>query len=114
VTITHLDPGVLAALKDIMGEDYPMLIDTYLKDSDQRLVQLQGASDPRVLREAAHSFKGSSSNMGATRLAGWCGQLEHLALDAPSEQVAGLLEAITQEFTAVRAAFMRERSLARQ
>jgi len=107
VTTGHLDADVLATLRDIMGEDqFPVLVETYLSDSERRLAGLLAATEARALRDAAHSFKGSSSNMGAMRLAELCGRLEHLPLEAPAQAVAELRSGIEQEFTAVRARFL--------
>lgn len=107
MTTAHLDPDVLATLRDIMGEDqFPVLVHTYLSDSEHRLEQLLAATDARSLRDAAHSFKGSSCNMGATHLAQLCGELEHLPVEASAQTVARLRTSIDQEFTAVRACFL--------
>lgn len=78
----HLDQNVLASLLDVMGEEYPVLLDTFLVDSDERqrhIHEALAAADPQALRLAAHSFKGSCSNMGAPMLAGLCKQLEEAA-----------------------------------
>lgn len=106
MTLAHLDLAVLAALRDIMGEDYPMLVTTYLEDSQARLTRLLEAQDPKALRDSAHSFKGSSSNMGATALARLCCDLEQLPLAAPQAEVCALREQIHSEFMQVRAAFL--------
>lgn len=60
------------------------------------------------MRLAAHSFKGSCSNMGALLLASLCKELEELArrdlLDASVE----LLEQVQREFAIVRILFKAE------
>lgn len=104
----HLDAGVLATLKDIMGSDYSVLVDTYLRDSEYRLAQVQDLPNGRPLREAAHSLKGSSSNMGAANLAVHCGHLEHLPLEASDNQLAALRQAIVEEFALVKAQFLAD------
>lgn len=62
-----------------MEEGYPELLDTFLNDSEARLRVLHEARDAEKLSATAHSFKGSSSNMGALRLAELCGELEQRA-----------------------------------
>lgn len=104
-----VDAAVLATLKDIMGNDYSLLVDTYLGDSEHRLAQIHSLPNGRSLREAAHSFKGSSSNMGAVCLAAYCGQLEHLPLEADDEHIDVLRRCIVAEFDQVRAYFLAER-----
>lgn len=103
-----VDATVLATLKDIMGNDYSLLVNTYLGDSELRLAQLQSLPNGRPLREAAHSFKGSSSNMGAMGLAAHCGQLEHLPLDATDEQIDTLRGCIVEAFGQVKAYFLAQ------
>lgn len=69
----HLDSSVLVTLQDVMEDEYPVLLDTFLVDSEERLLILhhaEQAADALALRLAAHSFKGSCSNMGALILPG--------------------------------------------
>ncbi|HEX7762107.1 MAG TPA: Hpt domain-containing protein, partial [Cellvibrio sp.] len=51
---------------------------------------------------AAHSFKGSSSNVGAIRLMALCSSLEKKAVSNKLEQLEQDLEAIEQEFAQVQ------------
>jgi histidine phosphotransfer protein HptB len=58
------------ALRDVMEGGFADLLDTFLADSDERLRAIASmARGPTELMAVAHSFKGSSSNMGAIRLA---------------------------------------------
>lgn len=101
----HLDDAVLAALQDVMEDEYPVLLDTFVADSEERLRllrQAQSLADAQALRLAAHSFKGSCSNMGAPLLAGLCKQLEEFGRLGRLEPVAPLLEQIEREFAIVR------------
>ena len=107
----HLDSSVLEVLRDVMEDEYPLLLQTFLQDSEERLRllrQTESSVDAQAMRLAAHSFKGSCSNMGALLLAGLCKQLEELAR---REQMAGapaLLEQIEREFAIVRILFRAE------
>lgn len=110
--LDHLDSRVLATLQDVMEAEYPVLLDTFLADSEERLRLLQNAcrsGDAENLRQAAHSFKGSCSNMGAALLAELCRELEETArlelLDAARE----LIERIEREFAIVRILYRAER-----
>lgn len=101
----HLDNAVLAVLQDIMGAEYAVLLDTFLADSEERLRLLRRAelaADAQGLRLAAHSFKGSCSNMGAALLAGLCKELEEAGQRQALGDVPGLLEQIEREFAIVR------------
>lgn len=108
----HLDTVVLAALQDVMEDEYPLLLDTFLADSEERvrlLHQAQEAGDAQGVRLAAHSFKGSCSNMGAPHLAGLCKSLEEVGRRELLDEVADLLERIEREFAIVRILFKIER-----
>ena len=108
----HLDDAVLAALQDVMEDEYPTLLDTFVVDSEERLRMLHQALDEgnaQELRLAAHSFKGSCSNMGASLLAGLCKQLEDCARREQLEQAPALVEQIAREFAIVRILLKSER-----
>lgn len=108
----HLDDAVLAALQDVMEDEYPILLDTFVADSEERLRllhQAQAEDDAQGLRLAAHSFKGSCSNMGASLLAGLCKQLEDCARREQLEQAPALVEQIAREFAIVRILLKSER-----
>lgn len=114
MSVTHLDYRVLGGLQEVMEAEYPILLDTFLKDSEQRLVQLHHALAAQVsglpaLGMAAHSLKGSSGNMGATRLAELCQQLEERAQCNELTGVDELLRKIDVEFITVRRLFNVER-----
>lgn len=108
----HLDSTVLLALQDVMEDEYPVLLDTFLIDSEERLLSLrraEQATDAQSLRLAAHSFKGSCSNMGALMLAGLCRQLEEAARREQLEQAPELVEQVEREFAIVRILLKSER-----
>ncbi|MHC8291392.1 Hpt domain-containing protein [Pseudomonas sp. XS1P51] len=111
---THLDRNVLSALQEVMEDEYPKLLDTFLADSEERLHLLQKAGDVTRLIDAAHSLKGSSSNMGAIRLAKLCDELERRAKQIPLAGIEKLVGEISQEFAIVRPLYEaeRQRSLA--
>jgi HPt (histidine-containing phosphotransfer) domain-containing protein len=70
--------AVLEQLKDIMGDGYVTLLDAFLADAPKRLDLMQAAvseNNLEQLAEESHSLKGSSSNLGATELAGICSEL---------------------------------------
>lgn len=108
----HLDQNVLASLLDVMGEEYPVLLDTFLVDSEERqrhIHEAMAAADAQALRLAAHSFKGSCSNMGAPMLAGLCKQLEEAARRERLDEAPTLVEQIGREFAIVRILLKSER-----
>jgi HPt (histidine-containing phosphotransfer) domain-containing protein len=112
VTEIHLDPDVLSALRDVMEDEFSTLIDTFLSDSEHRLRQLTVAVDATQLLEAAHSFKGSSSNMGAIRLAALCHDLEQRSREHNLSGVELLIADIAREFAFIRPLYDQERQRA--
>jgi HPt (histidine-containing phosphotransfer) domain-containing protein len=114
VADTHLDRNVLNALQEVMEDEYPTLLDTFIADSEERLLVLRKAEDAAQLMNAAHSFKGSSSNMGAVRLAELCNELEQRAKHQRLAGIEKLVGEIDGEFAIVRPLYEaeRQRSLA--
>ena len=111
---THLDRDVLKALQEVMEDEYPTLLETFLADSEKRLSLLLKAGDAETLGATAHSLKGSCSNMGAIRLAELCHELEQLSKQTPLEGIEKLIGEIDGEFDVVRSLYEaeRQRSLA--
>jgi HPt (histidine-containing phosphotransfer) domain-containing protein len=64
--------------------------------------------DAESLREAAHSLKTSSANLGATELSSLCKQLEDLGGGAKAEAAAELLGRLDDTYQAVISALARE------
>ncbi|EJN29111.1 HPt domain-containing protein [Pseudomonas sp. GM78] len=114
MTDKHLDLDALSALREVMEDAYPQLLDTFLADSEERLQSLRKAGQVAQLVDVAHSFKGSSSNMGAVKLVALCGELEKNAEKLSSSQIQELIAAIDLEFAIVRPLYEaeRQRSLA--
>jgi histidine phosphotransfer protein HptB len=101
----HLDYDALNALKEVMEDDFLLLIETFLADSKSRVLTLQSlthSTDSDAIRRAAHSFKGSCSNLGILHLASLCGSLEQRALEANIENFAEDLRCIEEEFVLVQ------------
>lgn len=108
----HLDGAVLAVLQDVMEDEYPLLLQTFLSDSQARLSDLERALEARdgeAVRQAAHTFKGSCSNMGAQLMADLCKQLEVQGKAGNLEVVPGLIEQLRREFGIVRFLIESER-----
>nr|WP_178131952.1 Hpt domain-containing protein [Pseudomonas sp. C2B4] len=95
-----------------MEDEFSTLIDTFLADSEERLQQLSVVTDAARILETAHSFKGSSSNMGAIRLAELCHDLEQRAKARNLSGIETLMAEITREFAFVRPLYEEERQRA--
>lgn len=108
----HIDTRVLETLMEVMEAEYPVLLDTFLVDSQERVGLLQAACLKGVaedLRQAAHSFKGSCSNMGALLLAELCRELEDLARLGELSAAPELIDRIRCEFAIVDRLYRAER-----
>lgn len=105
VATLHLDGDILDELRVIMGDDFAGLLNTFIEDSKQRVVAVErefAARNAPALRAAAHSFKGSSSNLGAHRLAQLCRQIEDLALAGDLDACAAPVGELGAEFGLVK------------
>lgn len=101
-----IDRETLAALQDVMEDDFQQLIDTFLTDSTQKLADMQralAAGQCDDLRRAAHSFKGSSSNIGAAGIVAICKSIEDQAAARKLAGIESQLVDLQQEFSLVRA-----------
>jgi histidine phosphotransfer protein HptB len=101
----HLNAEIFNELKDIMEEEFPLLLETYLRDSQLQYQRIDEAWQNRSmedLRRNAHSLKGSSANIGAQQLAALCAELEMQAKSSLESGVADTVVAVAAELTAVQ------------
>lgn len=78
--MNHLDIEQLAELKEVLEDEFQVLINTYLADAQIRLALIEqgiAKQDYEQIRLAAHSLKGASANIGAVVLSNLCEQLEY-------------------------------------
>ncbi|CRM43331.1 MULTISPECIES: Hpt domain-containing protein [Pseudomonas] len=105
----HLDPDVLTGLQEVMESEYPKLLETFLDDSQKRVEALRKSrDDAKALGRIAHSFKGSSGNLGAVRLAQLCQRLEVESVELTAD-LGALVDQIDHEFALVRPLYESER-----
>jgi HPt (histidine-containing phosphotransfer) domain-containing protein len=91
------------------------LIDQYLAESTLRMTALKDAVERRdapALRLATHSLKGTSSTVGANRMAAICGEMEKLARDTTFDGAPALVIELDDEFKRVRHALQVEQGSA--
>jgi HPt (histidine-containing phosphotransfer) domain-containing protein len=96
-----IDPDVHTALRELMQDDYPLLIETFRKDSQKRLAQLRlslHAQDWDDFRQTAHSFKGSCGNMGALALQQACEEAERAGSTANPQAAQASYEKVQHSF----------------
>ena len=100
-----VDERALAELRSIMGDDFQLLIDTFINDSEQRVVALRQAlltADAELLRTSAHSFKGSALNISAINLTALCKELEHRGREGKLEGADAVLKDLEQAYADVK------------
>jgi CheY-like chemotaxis protein/anti-sigma regulatory factor (Ser/Thr protein kinase) len=110
-----LEPGPLAKIRALQRPGQPSLlgkiIGLYLASSPPLLQALREAvsqGDAVALTEAAHSLKSSSANLGATRLAALCKDLEQRGREQRLEGAEALLTEVDSHYGQVRAALTLE------
>ena len=96
-----LDMELVGELRDIMGDGFAALVDSFERDSEQRLADMalvvnRGEADQ--LRQLDHSLKGSSSNLGALDVAATCLAIEQAAASGSMEGAAGLLDTLRGQY----------------
>lgn len=103
-----IDPEAIENLRSLSPEDDSFLkeiVGVFLDDTPQRISELKlshAAGDTAAFSRAAHSIKGSSSNLGASRLRTAAERLEHGSKkQALASLVAGIPE-LEAEFAAAK------------
>jgi CheY-like chemotaxis protein/HPt (histidine-containing phosphotransfer) domain-containing protein len=109
--VVVLDEKVLTALRDLQRAGRPDIvkrtIDLYLEDAPRLLLDLHHAAESHnvaALGRASHTLKSSSANVGATRLAAACNELETLARTGMIGEAGELVSAVVAEYAAAKAA----------
>ena len=100
-----MDLNVQQGLRELMQDDYALLLETFLADADNRLRQLHdalGKDDMDAFRQAAHSFKGSCGNMGALAMEQACLEAEGAGVAGDRQAASVLLADIEQAFTRLK------------
>jgi two-component system sensor histidine kinase/response regulator len=107
-----LDQGVLAGLRELGDADLLSELSTmFLDDASSRLATLNEAvekGDARAVERTAHTLRGSSGNMGATRMAVICSELEYVGASGDLGYAAELLDRLKEELGRVRSALEAE------
>src|SRR5690625_2128116 len=101
-THEHLSRDTLDTVKDVMGDDFHLLISTFINDAGEHIERLRAAlarQDSDAARATAHSFKGSCHNLGAVHLAWLCEHVEQRSLEGNLDGLSDYLSQIEQEFT---------------
>jgi HPt (histidine-containing phosphotransfer) domain-containing protein len=110
-----LDPVIVEGLRQLREPNQPdplqELTELFLRDAGSRLKTMESAiakNDASILANAAHTLKGSASNLGARQLAALCLKLEKQAKSGELAEAANILLEISSEFQSVQKALIAE------
>ncbi len=106
----HLNLEQLSELKEVLEDEFSVLITTYLEDAQlrqQMITAAISAKDYDAARLAAHSLKGASANLGALMLAEICEHLEHDCRAGRYENCEVFSQQIGDEFAIVKTELLR-------
>ncbi len=99
-----VDIEALRELKEIMEDQFVTLVETFLEDSATRMNEIEAAiaaGDADGLRSAAHSLKGSSSNLGISSMADVLFKLESMGRDGTTDGGEALIPEVRTLFAEV-------------
>ncbi len=100
-----IDNEVLDELRAMLGDEVDRLIDVFLEDTPRLISALESAAvgpDFNGLRDAAHSLKSSSANLGAMSLSAAAKRVELGARQQSLERPAVAVALIANEFQRAR------------
>ncbi len=104
-----IDVSVLEGFRELQTDGSPdlvaELIEMFVRDTASRLAVMRKAvfaENVRAVRQDAHSLKGSSSNLGAHRMAALTGELEQLIQNESVRGADAVLDRMENEFARVR------------
>ncbi|MCT7981207.1 PAS domain S-box protein [Laspinema olomoucense] len=111
-----LDRQILDSLRDMAGPKaaamLSLIIGNYLEDAPEKLQEIREAvaqGNPEGLRQAAHSMRSSSANLGALTLANLLKELENLGRAGTTATAQTLLNPVEKEYENVIKALELER-----
>ena len=102
-----LNADLIGELRDIMEEEFPSLLETFVSESARQYLDVRNAfqtGEMEVLRRAAHSLKGSCGNIGAERLKDTCEVIESSAREGMLDGLEALIQRAEGELDAVNQA----------
>ncbi|MES2354064.1 MAG: EAL domain-containing protein [Pseudomonadota bacterium] len=109
-----VDTKVSLQLRKALGASWPVMINAFLEDTPVYLDQLRTAvaeTDFEAIRSVAHTIAGSSSNLGATKLASLSAKLEDAGRERKYESLTELLYSSIEEYSRVVLALQGETAI---
>ncbi|MDG2526160.1 ATP-binding protein [Stenotrophomonas sp. HITSZ_GD] len=102
-----LDTEVLDELHEVAGAETASIVRLFLEDAPRLIARLEAASgtrDNEELRQASHTLKSSSANVGAIALANAARRIELAARAGPIERPAVMVALVIAEYARARLA----------
>ncbi len=99
----NIDHTTIENLRELLGEGFGLLLDTYLSDGNERIRLIEEAlnkQDLAVVCDQAHGLKGSNRNLGINALAELCGDIEDQTRKGNATDLEQKISALKQEFAA--------------
>jgi HPt (histidine-containing phosphotransfer) domain-containing protein len=111
---TSIDPEAIENLRALNPDDddafLKEIIGIFLEDTPERIAELkqclQSYDQPKFTR-AAHSIKGSASNLGASQVRSVAEQLEHQSRNSGLSDIEPLIAKLEDEFASAKAELNR-------
>ncbi len=101
---------MIEELKELMEDDFSLLLETYITDGDQHLLDLDKAlndNNAKNISEIAHALKGSSRNLGADALAETSMKIETMGRGADLAGIDDEVSQLKKEYQEVKDFFQR-------
>ncbi len=109
-TDVAIDPEAIENLRLLNPDDenafLKEIVDIFLEDTPERIAELKqclAKFDQPTFTRAAHSIKGSASNLGATRVRSIAEKLEHQSRNSGLVGLDQLLSSLDDEFAIAKA-----------
>jgi len=87
----------------------PLIVDSFVKEGPRRLERMRGAlarGDGQELIHVAHTLRGGSAQLGASRVATVCSELEERGKEGRLDGAGALLDRLERELAAASAALL--------
>ncbi len=100
----EVDSDNLNMLRDLLGDKFGELVETFVEDATQRMDAMQVAlakNDLEAVRREVHGLKGSCRNIGANPLGDLCHTMETQAYDGALDNGQQQFAAMEQRLAAV-------------
>ncbi len=105
-----LDDKIIDQLKQDMGEDAGMVIESYSESIDEFLSEIENRTvrtPSEDLHRWAHTIKSSAASIGAMRLAHLAAQMENSYRDRVQIDLGAQLQSMQQEYRRVNASLVK-------